>query len=598
MADQFDRFSERARAAISAAEVEARRLNFPRVEPEHLLFALARRDDDLSARVLARLGAEPAAVRDAVALTANHGDHDEFGEIELARRTKRVIEMAVDECRRSTQSAIGTQHLLLGVIREGQSRAAEVLKARFAVNLDRARLVATQILAVPEEGPDSTSRALFTDLYQLTMLQAYAEHGLTARATFELFARSLPANRNYLLACGLDDALTYLETLHFNPEALATLERGGRFPARFLDWLGELRFTGDVYAMAEGTAAFASEPLLIVEAPLPEAQLAETYLLNQIHFQTLIASKGSRIVDAARDCPVVDFGTRRAHGTDAALKAARALFIAGMAGTSNVLAADRYGIPSVGTMAHSYVQAHDDESDAFRSFIATHPDTILLVDTYDTAEGVRRLARLAAEMGNAFRVDAVRLDSEPLAALAQEARDILDAAGLQRVQILASGGLDESRIEELNAAGAPIDAFCVGTRAATSADAPTFDAVYKLAAYDGRGRIKLSTGKETLPGRKQVFRLHDSNGLARGDVIGNAEEHLNGDTLIEQVMKDGTRLEAGVRTITDARERASEQRMRLPPEIRRLPLAEPYPVTVSSALQAAAATLRNGLLQG
>ena len=301
-------------------------------------------------------------------------------------------------------------------------------------------------------GLDEPGRALFTDLYQLTMLQAYAEHGLTAPATFELFARSLPANRSYLLACGLDDALTYLEGLRFGDEALAALERSGRFPSSFLDWLGALRFTGDVYAMPEGTPAFGGEPLLTVEAPLPEAQLAETYLLNQLHLQTLIASKGARIIEAARGRPVVDFGTRRAHGTDAALKAARALYLAGMAATSNVLAADRYGIPATGTMAHSYVQAHDDESEAFRSFVATHPDTVLLVDTYDTAEGVRRVARLAAELGDAFRVRAVRLDSEPLAELAREARAILDAAGLERVEIVASGGLDETRIAELVAA--------------------------------------------------------------------------------------------------------------------------------------------------
>ena len=290
------------------------------------------------------------------------------------------------------------------------------------------------------------------------MLQAYAEHGLTARATFELYARSLPANRSYLLACGLEDALAYLEGLRFGDEALAALERGGRFPSHFLDWLGGLRFTGDVYAMPEGTPAFAGEPLLTVEAPLPEAQLAETYLLNQLHLQTLIASKGARIVEAADGRPVVDFGTRRAHGTDAALKAARALYLAGMAATSNVLAADRYGIPATGTMAHSYVQAHDDEAEAFRSFVATHPDTVLLVDTYDTAEGVRRVARLAAELGDAFRVRAVRLDSEPLPELAREARAILDAAGLAQVEIVASGGLDETRIAEARpprAVGAP-----------------------------------------------------------------------------------------------------------------------------------------------
>ena len=445
-------------------------------------------------------------------------------------------------------------------------------------------------------GLDDPGRALFTDLYQLTMLQAYAEHGLTGRATFELYARTLPEGRNYLLACGLDDVLAYLEGLRFGEEALAALERGGRFPTSFLDWLAGLRFTGDVYAMPEGTPAFAGEPLLTVEASLPEAQLAETYLLNQLHLQTVIASKGARIVEAAAGRPVVDFGTRRAHGTDAALKAARALYIAGMSATSNVLAADRYGIPPTGTMAHSYVQAHDDEAEAFRSFVDTHPETVLLVDTYDTAEGVRRVARLAAELGDAFRVRAVRLDSEPLGELAFEARAILDAAGLERVEIFASGGLDELRIAELVAAGAPIDAFGVGTRAAASADAPTLDAVYKLAAYAGRGRIKLSAAKETLPGRKQVFRLRDPAGLARGDVIARADERLEGEPLLEQVMRDGERLEAGMRTLEDARERAAAERERLPASLRALEAPEvPYSVEVSAALRAEAEALRDEL---
>ena len=250
-------------------------------------------------------------------------------------------------------------------------------------------------------------------------------------------------------------------------------------------------------------------------------------------------------------------------------------------------------------MAHSYVQAHDDEDEAFRSFAATHPDTVLLVDTYDTAEGVRRVARLASELGDAFRVRAVRLDSEPLAELAFEARAILDAAGLRQVEIVASGGLDETRIAELVAAGAPIDAFGVGTRAVTSADAPTFDAVYKLAAYDGRGRIKLSTEKETLPGRKQVFRLRDAAGLTRGDVIARADERLDGEPLLEPVMREGERLEAGARTLAEAREQAASERERLPAALRALEAPdEPYPVAVSAALQAEAEALRENLRGG
>ena len=602
MTEKTARFNDRARTALTAAEGVARRLKCSRVTAEHLLVALVTDDEDVSGDVLARLGATPGAVLFALNIQAASCDEDVSGESELAEETRKVIEFAVDEALRHGHSYISTEHLLLGILREGKCTAATLLSERFPVNLERARIATKRAFKaapnpVPEDARVTAERALFTDAYQLTMLQAYMEHGLTGRATFELYARSLPTNRNYLIACGLDDALGYLEGLRFEAPALATLERSERFPLHFLDWLADLRFTGDVYAMAEGTVAFGGEPLLTVEAPLPEAQIAETYLLNQIHFQTLIASKGSRIVDAARDRSVVDFGTRRAHGTDAALKAARALFIAGMAATSNVLAADRYGIPAVGTMAHSYVLAHDDESDAFRSFIATHPDTSLLVDTYDTAEGVRRVTRIAAEMGADFRVAAVRLDSEPLAELAKETRGILDAAGLQRVQIIASGGLDEARIDELIAAAAPIEAFGVGTRAATSADQPTFDAVYKLTAYDGRGRMKLSSGKETLPGRKQVFRRYDSDGLACGDVIAKAGEAGSGEPLVQQVMRAGRRLEAGTRTIMHARARAAEQRMRLPAEIRALTPGGAYPVTISGALEAEAASLRADLLR-
>ena len=438
--------------------------------------------------------------------------------------------------------------------------------------------------------------ALFTDRYELTMLQSYVDEGLFAPATFELFARTLPEQRNYLLACGLEDALRYLETLAFGSDALAALERLG-FPARFLDWLAELRFTGDVYALPEGTPAFAGEPLLVVEAPLPEAQIAETYLLNQVHFQTAIASKGARVAAAAAGRPVADFGSRRAHGTDAALKAARALYVAGVASTSNVLAGERYGIPVTGTMAHSYVQAHGDELAAFRAFVASHPETVLLVDTYDTIEGVRAVIALAEELGEAFRVRAVRLDSEPLAELAIEARRLLDAADLERVQIFASGGLDELSIARLVEAGAPIDAFGVGTRAVTSADAPTFDAVYKLAAYDGAGRLKLSSEKATLPGRKQVFRRRDEAGSASGessgDVIARADEVLAGEPLLEQVMRRGERLPAGERTLEQARERAAAEIARLPERLWGLaPATPPYPVEVSAALRADEARLR------
>ena len=443
---------------------------------------------------------------------------------------------------------------------------------------------------VPDDG---SALALFTDHYELTMLQSYLDEGLLGPATFELFARTLPEERNYLLACGLEDALRYLETLAFRADALAVVERLG-FPARFLDWLAGLRFTGDVYALAEGTPAFAGEPLLVVEAPLPEAQLVETYLLNQLHFQTAIASKGARVVAAAAGRPVTDFGSRRAHGTDAALKAARALYVAGFASTSNVLAGARYGIPVAGTMAHSYVQAHSGELAAFRALVARHPETVLLVDTYETIAGVRAVIALAAELGDAFRVRAVRLDSEPLGELAVEARRLLDAAGLERVEIVASGGLDEHAIAGLVRARAPIDSFGVGTRVVTSADAPTFDAVYKLAAYDGAGRLKLSSEKATLPGRKQVFRQRDEAG--GGDVVARADEALAGAPLLQQVMGGGERLPAGERTLDQARERAAREIARLPERLRELePAAPPYPVEVSAALRADEVRLRAAL---
>ena len=438
--------------------------------------------------------------------------------------------------------------------------------------------------------------ALYADLYELTMLQSYRERGLRAPATFELYARTLPGGRNYLLACGLDSALAYLERLRFGPDALASLEGLG-FPAPFLDWLGELRFTGDVHAMPEGTPAFAGEPLLVVEAPMAEAQVVETYLINQLHFQTLVASKGARIVTAAAGRPVADFGGRRAHGTEAGLLAARALYIAGMASTSSVAAGARYGIPVTGTMAHSYIQVHGDDLTAFRDFVATHPETTLLVDTFDTLAGVRAVIELARELGGAFRVRAIRLDSEPLAELAVRARRLLDAAGLVSVRIIASGGLDEQGIAELVDAGAPIDAFGVGTHAVTSADAPTFDAVYKLVAYDGEGRIKRSTGKETLPGRKQVFRQRGASGTPARDILARADEHHEGDPLLVPVMRGGRRLAAGGESLQRARERAASEIARLPDRVRGLPAADrPYDVVVSDALRGDAARLGRALL--
>ncbi|MFP2962799.1 nicotinate phosphoribosyltransferase [Myxococcus sp. 1LA] len=331
--------------------------------------------------------------------------------------------------------------------------------------------------------PEDT--ALLTDLYQLTMTEAYLEEGMWDEAVFSLFARRLPPRRNYLLAAGLEDALRYLEHLRFGAEALDWLAAQGRFSDRLLGWLERFRFSGDVDAVAEGTPVFPEEPLLEVRAPLPEAQLVETYLLNQVHFQTTVASKAVRVVTAAAGRHVMEFGLRRHHGTDAGLKAARATYLAGVDSTSNVLAGKRYGIPLAGTMAHSYVQAHDDELEAFRAFTRVHPNATLLVDTYDTLRGVQHVIRLARELGEDFQVTSIRLDSGDLLALSKAAREMLDEAGLEQVRVYASGGLDEDAVARLVARGAPIDSFGVGTAMGVSSDAPALDMAYKLVAYAG-----------------------------------------------------------------------------------------------------------------
>jgi nicotinate phosphoribosyltransferase len=348
-----------------------------------------------------------------------------------------------------------------------------------------------------------------------------------------------------------------------------------------------------VWAVSEGTPVFAGEPLLEVIAPLPEAQIAETLLINRVHAATLAASKAARVVEAARGRRVVDFGMRRAHGLDAAVAAARAALIAGADATSNVLAGARYGIPVAGTMAHSFVQAHDDEAEALRRFARTWPDTILIVDTYDTIEGVRLVARLAREGGDAFRVRGVRLDSGDLAALAREARRVLDDAGLGEVSIFASGNLDEHEVARLVDGGAPIAGFGVGTRMSVSDDAPFLDLAYKLAAYAGRGRMKLSAGKATLPGPKQVWRGEGEDVLALRDELVQGARSLS---LL--VMRGGRRTEAAAAatSIAAARETARRELAELPPRVRAIAPAEPpYPVRVSPGLAEEAARVRAGI---
>jgi nicotinate phosphoribosyltransferase len=426
--------------------------------------------------------------------------------------------------------------------------------------------------------------ALFTDLYELTMLQAYLAEGMTDSAVFTLFVRRLPERRNFLLACGVQDVLTHLGHLRFTEEDLAYLRSLKRFSDDFVTWLREFRFTGDVYAVPEGTPVFANEPILEIVAPIVQGQLIETLVMNQIHVQTVLASKGARVAAAARGRTVVDFGARRTHGIDAALKAARAFYIAGIDATSNVLAGKLYGIPVAGTMAHSYIQAHANEHDAFREFARIFPGTILLVDTYDTLDGVRRVIELIRHSPQELNVSAVRLDSGDLGSLARETRRMLDAAGLQQVGIFASSGLDEHEIASLLDAGAPINGFGVGTGMSVSEDAPALDIAYKLAEYAGVGRTKLSRNKPILPGRKQIFR-QEKDGKAAGDVIGRAEEQLEGRPLLRIVMQGGRPTTDALEDLQSIRRRTAEEIAKLPAHLTSLERADPpYPVNISGAL--------------
>ena len=387
------------------------------------------------------------------------------------------------------------------------------------------------------------SDALLTDLYQLTMLEAYHARGLEGPAVFELYARQLPAQRGFLVVAGLAPALEYLESLAFTPADLDWLASTGRFSSGFLEQLATFRFCGDVWAVPEGTVVLAGEPWLRIEARLPEAQYVESRLINLLHFSTLIATKAARCVLAAAGRPLVDFGMRRAHGAEAALLAARAALLSGFAGTATVAAGQRYGAPLVGTMAHSYVQAFGDERAAFAHYAATFPGaTTLLIDTHDTAAAAGTVAQLVR--GGA-QVHAVRIDSGDLAVESRRVRAILDAGGAQSVRIVVSGNLDEYAIEALVHAGAPIDTFGLGTRLDTSADAPTIDAVYKLQSYAGRPCAKRSPGKETLPGAKQIWRRYDAAGQMVEDVVTLADETVAGAVpLLACVMRQGQRVQA------------------------------------------------------
>jgi nicotinate phosphoribosyltransferase len=430
---------------------------------------------------------------------------------------------------------------------------------------------------------DDANAALLTDLYELTMLQSYFDHGMKGVAVFDLFVRRLPPERNYFIACGLEHVLHYFENLSFSPAAVDYLKSLDRFTGPFLDSLRDFRFTGDVYAVPEGSVVFANEPIVEIIAPIAQAQVVETFVMNQIQLPTLAASKASRVVHAAAGRSVIDYGLRRIHGADAGLKAARAFYIAGVDATSNVLAGQTFGIPVSGTMAHSYVQACASELQAFRQFARSFPTGTLLIDTYDTLEGARNVIRLAAEMGSEFRVQGVRLDSGDLEILSRQVRRLLNDAGLGHLKIFASATLDEYAIQEILSTGAPIDGFGVGVKMGTSEDVPFLDMVYKLAEYEGQPKMKLSTDKSTLPGRKQIYRQM-TNGLAAHDVIGLWEEAHDGVPLLVKVMEGGRRV-ARPDSIQACRARRQTALNSLPKTLMDLsPAQAGYPVRISVRL--------------
>jgi nicotinate phosphoribosyltransferase len=438
----------------------------------------------------------------------------------------------------------------------------------------------------------SNESALLTDLYELTMAHAYHDLGMRDVAVFELFVRRLPPERRFLIAAGLPQVLDYLETLHFTPADLDYLAGLRQFPAEFLDYLGRFRFTGSVHAIPEGTPYFAQEPILRITAPILEAQLVESRIINLMHFQSMIASKAARCVSAARGRRLVDFGMRRAHGAEAAVFAARAAFLAGFDGTATVDAGRQFGIPVSGTMAHSFIQAHDSEEAALRRFVsATGQPTTVLIDTYDAERGARRVAALARELktvGSPGQIRAVRIDSGDLIARARAVRGILDAADCPEIEVILSGGLDETQIEALLEADTPVAGFGVGTRLDTSEDAPSLDMVYKLEVYADKSRRKRSSGKETWPGTKQIFREHDASGTFTGDTIALAEEVRSGTPLLHEVMRDGRRI-ASLPGLGESRDRCREWVARLPSALRALHGAQQiYPVTVSDEVRALA----------
>lgn len=433
--------------------------------------------------------------------------------------------------------------------------------------------------------------SLLLDLYELTMSASYFEHKVKARASFDLFVRRLPKNRSFLIAAGLENVLKFLENFSFSSRDIDSLKEKGIFSDAFLNYLAAQRFTGDVYALPEGTVFFPNEPILRVTAPILEAQLVESYLLNAINVATTICSKAARVTQAAKERGVYDFSLRRTQGADAALASARSSYIAGCLGTSNVLAGTLYNMPIAGTMAHSFIMSFQDEKDSFRAYASTFPDsTTLLVDTYDYKRGIQNAICIAKELeGKGHKLKAIRLDSGSLLCISKFARSLLDANGLGYVKILASGNLDEYKIEKLLQGKAAIDTFGVGTNMGVSSDAPYLDVIYKLSQIDdAEGNaypvMKLSQDKVTYPGKKQIFRLCNKKGSYVKDILALEGEKINGRPLLEKVMENG-RIISPLPSLEKIRSRTRDNLSSLPAQYKKLRTQAVYPVLPSTDLR-------------
>jgi nicotinate phosphoribosyltransferase len=442
--------------------------------------------------------------------------------------------------------------------------------------------------------------SLFTDFYELTMCASYFDNKNFEPATFDLFIRRLPENRSYFLFAGLEEVLQYLQNIKFSDEQISYLKKQG-FNEDFLDYLRNFKFTGDVYAVPEGTVVFPNEPLIRVTAPIIEAQLVETFLLNSVNLQTMIATKASRVVHAAKGKSVIEFGLRREHGIDAGMKVARSSYIAGCQGTSNVLAGQTYDIPVFGTMAHSFIMSYPKEIDAFRAFAKTFPDkSTMLIDTYNDISGAEKAAIVGKELeSKGHKLGGVRLDSGDLAKSSQKIRRILDSHNLSYIKIFVSGDLDEYKIASLLEKGAKIDAFGVGTKMGTSADRPYIDVIYKLCEtlnFDGSfvPIMKLSEEKNTLPGRKQVYRFTNQEGMMEKDIIALADEQVQGDELLAKVMEKG-KLIYNFPSLNEIRSSASENLSKLPERYKALTHAPVYQVELSGNLELLIKKIRHQL---